>query len=106
MGMFKDKDYKTVLKLTGKYAREIYCITPPTQRGLHSKLLAEEAIYQGISAIDAGNVETAIHMIADKVKEEENYAILAFGSLSILKEIKESFPLQFTKSISRDEVTV
>ncbi|BCK00550.1 bifunctional folylpolyglutamate synthase/dihydrofolate synthase [Anaerocolumna chitinilytica] len=106
MGMFKDKDYKTVLQLTGKYAREIYCITPPTKRGLHSKLLAEEAISQGISAVDAGNVETAIHMIADKVKEEENYAILAFGSLSILKQIKESFPLQFTKSIGRDEVTV
>lgn len=89
MGMFKDKDYKAVLKLTGKYAGEIYCATPPTERGLSGKVLAEEAISQGISATEAKDIREALKMLAEKARGKENCAILAFGSLSILKEIKE-----------------
>ncbi|SHO52610.1 bifunctional folylpolyglutamate synthase/dihydrofolate synthase [Anaerocolumna xylanovorans] len=89
MGIFKDKDYEAVLRLTAGYASEIYCITPPNIRALPSKELADAAAKQGKKAVDAITVRNALSMIKEKTKEDKNYAVLAFGSLSILKEVKE-----------------
>ncbi|SHJ82809.1 dihydrofolate synthase / folylpolyglutamate synthase [Anaerocolumna jejuensis DSM 15929] len=89
MGMFKDKDYEAVLRLTAEYAEEIYCITPPGPRGLPSSQLAEAAARQGVKAVNAVNVKQALSGIKEKAGEAGEYAILAFGSLSILKEVKE-----------------
>lgn len=93
MGVFKDKDYDALIRHTCLYARKIYCITPPGPRGLNSDKLAETAISLGAAAEDAGTAKEAFLRIDEEIRksgrDKEEYAILAFGSLSILKEIRE-----------------
>lgn len=89
MGIFKDKDYEAVLRLTAGYAAEIYCITPPNIRALPSKELAEAAARQGKKAVDAMTIRNALSRIKEKTQGDEDCAILAFGSLSILNEVRE-----------------
>ncbi|MDF2871287.1 MAG: fgs 2 [Anaerocolumna sp.] len=93
MGVFKDKDYKSVLRHTADLSIKIFCITPPGPRGLPSKQLKEEALKLGYNAEDAGDIHNAFRLIiteaaANKLSSKD-YAILAFGSLSFLNDVRE-----------------
>lgn len=85
MGVLADKDYDAVLKHTGKYASTIITITPNNSRGLNSKRLAEAANQYCNSVYDCITVPKAIEM-AYHISGEED-VIIAFGSLSYLKEV-------------------
>ncbi len=93
MGVFKDKDYQTVLRHTADFSSKIFCITPPGPRGLPSKQLQEKALELGYLAEDAGDIHSALGLIsAEAIANKLNsvdYAILAFGSLSFLNEVRE-----------------
>lgn len=85
MGVLADKDYVSVLKYTGKYASTIITITPNNSRGLNSKRLAEAASHYCNAVYDCITVPKAIEM-AYHISGEDD-VILAFGSLSYLKEV-------------------
>lgn len=93
MGVFKDKDYQTVLRHTADCSSKIFCITPPGPRGLPSKQLQEEALKLGYLAEDAGDIHRAFMLISAEAAAErlnlKDYAVLAFGSLSFLNEVRE-----------------
>lgn len=93
MGVFGDKDYRALIRHTCPYAKKVYCITPPSPRALPSWKLAEAVADSGTKAEDGGTVSRAFELIERDMeidgRPKEECVILAFGSLSILKDVKE-----------------
>jgi dihydrofolate synthase/folylpolyglutamate synthase len=88
IGVLADKDYPRILSITAGLAQVIYTITPNNARGLNSALLAAEARkHCSGRVIDAGNVMQAVRSAYQEAGIED--AIIAFGSLSFLAEVKE-----------------
>jgi len=85
LGVLADKDYEAVLEHTGKYASTIITITPNNSRGLSSKSLAEVANKYCNTVYDCNTVTRAIDMAYNIAGEDD--VIIAFGSLSYLKEV-------------------
>lgn len=82
VGVFKDKDYNGIAASTAGYADIIYTVSPPTSRGLDSKILAEAFRKHNAKAYDGISLENAIRLT-------RNYdTVVIFGSLSILNEAK------------------
>lgn len=88
IGVFGDKDYLTVIKETAYLASTVITITPNNSRGLSSEKLAKIANVYCKHVIDGGNVSRSLDLAYDIVKDDE--VIIAFGSLSILKEIYDN----------------
>lgn len=87
IGVFADKDYKEELNILLPLAKKVYTIKPNLPRGLASDSLASEARRYIDQVEDCKVAENAIkRALAESDKEE---IIVAFGSLSFLKEIKE-----------------
>lgn len=87
MGVLADKDYEAVLKNTASYAERIYTITPENMRGLQSDILAGTAEKYCGRVINAGTVSNAVLQAYEAAGGED--VIIAFGSLSYLKEVYE-----------------
>lgn len=87
LGVLKDKDYESILEITGKLASHIITITPNNNRGLQSSALAEVAKKYCANVIDANNVRKGIKLAYEIANEED--VIISFGSLSYLSEIYE-----------------
>ncbi len=85
LGVLADKNYDAILKHTGIYADKIFTITPDTMRGLQSDKLAETAGKYCSRVIDAKTVSKAVKLACEAAGEED--VIIAFGSLSYLKEV-------------------
>jgi dihydrofolate synthase/folylpolyglutamate synthase len=89
LGVLADKDYDAILKRTGSYAERIITITPNNSRGLPSDKLAQTAKKYCSNVIDAGDVTKAIEKAYEAAGQDD--VIIAFGSLSYLKEVYEYF---------------
>ncbi|MDF2943240.1 MAG: hypothetical protein K0S01_2098 [Herbinix sp.] len=88
MGIFADKNYRKVLKITAPLAEVIITITPNNSRALPSSLLAIEAKKYGTGAvIDAGTIQNAIQYAQQEAGIDD--VIIAFGSLSFLGELND-----------------
>ena len=85
MGVFADKDYEEILKITAPLAKKILTVTTPTDRALPSDQLKEAASKYCREVIDACDVEHAL-TIAKRLAKPEDY-ILCFGSLSFLGDV-------------------
>ena len=86
MGVFADKEYKNILKITAPLAEVIITITPNNSRALASSQLAIEAKQYGKGEIiDAGTVEQAVKYAYQNASKE--HVIIAFGSLSFLGDL-------------------
>ncbi len=92
IGVFKDKDYRQVLKNTLPHAKRVYTINAPAPRGLPSEELAKcvaEVSNNKITHIEAKNsVRDALNSIS---RERLSGRIVVFGSLSFLHEVYEYF---------------
>ncbi|MBR0365244.1 MAG: bifunctional folylpolyglutamate synthase/dihydrofolate synthase [Clostridia bacterium] len=84
-GCFRDKDYKKIADITAPYTAAVYCIKPPTERGLISAELCRAFKTAGAMAYDSGNMAAAIGAASHGGYED----IVIFGSLSILKEARD-----------------
>lgn len=88
MGVLADKDYKRILKLTASLADIIFTITPDNSRALDSgKLAKEAALFTKARVIDAQNTKKAVSCAYECAGKAD--LILAFGSLSFLKDIRQ-----------------
>lgn len=89
-GMFRDKEYEEVLKLTTPYFTHLIAIqTPDHPRALPARELAEAA-KQYMSEVEcADTLEAAVRraLVLADAKED---VILAFGSLSFLGELEKA----------------
>lgn len=81
-GCFRDKAYEKIAEITSPCAQAVYCIKPPTERGLDAqKLCGAFAKYTDNSYCRAS--------IANAIRDADKYDnIVIFGSLSILGEAR------------------
>lgn len=86
MGVFKDKDYRGILRHTAKYAKRIILLTTAGERSLSKEeLSAAVREYTTAPVYEADSVRQALFLAKSMV--EPQGAILTFGSLSFLGEI-------------------
>jgi dihydrofolate synthase / folylpolyglutamate synthase len=85
LGVLADKDYNSILKHTGELAKEIITITPNNSRGLQSKILSDVASRYCDTVTNADSVKEAVQIAFQKT--QANDIIIAFGSLSYLKDV-------------------
>ena len=86
MGVFKDKDYETMVKIVAPIFRDVVTVTAPGNRGLDAGLLAEEWKKNLCPEVaTAKTVNEALKKVLSHYREGE--AVLIFGSLSLFKEL-------------------
>lgn len=91
MGVFADKDYKTIIDMMIPLGEVTYTVTTNNPRALDGKALCKEIELMGGKAQACATIEEAVYKsnaIYKQLKEtNEKVAIIAFGSLSYLKEV-------------------
>ena len=88
IGVLKDKEYQKMMEIITPLANRIFTITPQNARGLDGKVLAEEIRKWHSDVICCDSMDEAVTMALEHAKETGS-AILAFGSLSYLGEVKD-----------------
>lgn len=95
MGVFADKDYVRILEQLLPYFKALYTHCPENARGLASKKLAaaaeETARKNGLEVriIDCGRTQDACRRAFEAAQPSD--VIAAFGSLSTVKTVSETF---------------
>ena len=90
MGVLADKDFVEEASIIGSKATKIYTITPNNSRGLDSNRLADTMRENNSNVVASETIDEAVRQAFTEVKNNESEMIIAFGSLSILKDIKEA----------------
>ncbi len=90
MGVLADKDYSEEASIIGNKATKIYTITPNNSRGLDAHKLADTILEYNESVVASDNIEEAVRKAFGEVANNNSDMIIAFGSLSILKDVKEA----------------
>lgn len=86
MGTFRDKEYRENVRLTAKRAEKIYTVTPPGKRGLPAEELAAAIREYNSAVYPCDTVKEAVK----RSIEDGTDAVIAFGSLSFLSEIRKT----------------
>lgn len=92
IGVFADKEYEKILKLTADLADVIITLTPDNPRALPSDQLAKEALKYCGKVYDAKNTENAVKLAYREAAKED--IIIAFGSLSYLGDLVDTLGLR------------
>jgi len=100
IGILADKEHEKMLEVMMPYANRVFTVTPPNARGLDAKILAEEVRLLHEDVVCCNSIEDAIKQALSHCKKS-NCPILAFGSLSYLGELKETYK-QICESRMRD----
>ncbi len=100
IGILADKEHEKMLEYMMPFANKIYTITPPNPRGLDGRVLAEEIKQWHKDVWFCETIEEAVKSVIFQ-SEQDGSPILAFGSLSYLGELKETYK-QICESRMRD----
>lgn len=87
MGVLKDKEVSKMLNILLPLGKSLVTVTPDNERALPAGLLANDCFNYDIDVTIASDFDDA----AKKAKDYDNDVIIALGSLSYLKDIKEAF---------------
>jgi dihydrofolate synthase/folylpolyglutamate synthase len=89
IGVLADKDYKRILDIMSRYSKQVITVTPHNPRALPAKQLAKaaEPFYETVYA--AGDCNEAV--VKAKEWAGTKGVVLAFGSLSYLREIAQGW---------------
>lgn len=88
IGVLADKEHEKMLRLLLPYAKKVYTVTPDNPRALSGEELCREAKKYHSDVTCEGSVRNAVeHALAGAGRDG---VILAFGSLSYLKQVKEA----------------
>ncbi len=102
MGVLADKDFVKEASIIAGEARQIYTITPKNSRGLESNKLADSVSTFNKNVLATNSIEEAVRRAFETVEQGQADMIIAFGSLSILRDIKEATNIQTVKAERRD----
>ncbi len=87
MGVLADKDCDAIARAMFHPGDRVCTVTPPDPRALSAKELADCITAQGIDAYPCAGVQDALSCVRNDSSEDD--VIVAFGSLSYLKELRE-----------------
>lgn len=88
-GVFQDKDYKEVIRLTAPLAEHIITVqTPNNPRALSADRLKEAVSGINPSVEAADSIQDAVHIARNLAQKDD--AIIIFGSLSFLGEAEKA----------------
>lgn len=88
-GMFKDKDYKKVIRLTADLAKHIITVeTPDNERAMSAEKLKEEVEKVNPSVEAAKNISEAVKKTLKQASGQD--VVVIFGSLSFLGEAERA----------------
>ena len=90
IGILADKEHEKMLEVMMPFANRIYTVTPPNARGLDAEILTEEVRQWHTDVVCCKTMEQALTNAISHASEQ-NCPILAFGSLSYLGELKETY---------------
>jgi dihydrofolate synthase/folylpolyglutamate synthase len=90
IGVLADKEHEKMLKTLLPYADMVYTVTPDNPRALAAEALAKEAAKFHDHVICCASVQEAVSQALSHAKETGT-PILAFGSLSYLKDLKQAY---------------
>jgi dihydrofolate synthase/folylpolyglutamate synthase len=85
-----DKEHEKMLRTLLPYADAVYTVTPDNPRALDAKALAKEAEKFHDNVTCCASVREAVDLALSHAKETGK-SILAFGSLSYLKDLKQAY---------------
>ena len=85
MGVFADKEYEEIVRITVPFAKKVIAITPDNPRALPSEELVKVVRPYCEDVIDGKNITEGLRL-AKECASEKDY-ILCYGSLSFLGEI-------------------
>ena len=88
IGMYKDKDYKTTISLSTPFFDEILTVKPNSQRALSLEKITNYSIKLNKNTAACEKISEAVSQALKKAKNQKNSAIIAFGSFSIMSDIK------------------
>lgn len=87
MGVLKDKEVSKMLQILLPLGNALVTVTPDNERALSANMLANDCFLYDIDVAIADGFDDA----AKKALDYNNDMIIALGSLSYLKDIKDSF---------------
>lgn len=87
IGTFKDKNFDEIARLTAPRAEKIYTVSTKGKRGLSALALAEAVKKYNTNVIPMSSPAAALKRCLNESCE----MVVIFGSLSFLKEIKDTF---------------
>lgn len=93
MGVLADKDYEEIGELMFQEGDLVYCITPDNPRALSARELTDVLLEQDVKAYEVESVEKAVACAVEYARLTDA-VVVAFGSLSYLKEVKEAYEQQ------------
>lgn len=82
-GVFADKAYDEIARLTTPLGAKIYTVAPPSARGLSADILCETVKKYNPDCVCCKDIDHALSLCADYPD-----GVVCFGSLSFLSEIK------------------
>ena len=89
MGVLADKDYEKMIQMMFRPGDHVYTVTPKNPRALDGKELEKQLLEQKINARYCENVQDAVlYALRDA---QAGDMILAFGSLSYLRNVREAY---------------
>jgi dihydrofolate synthase/folylpolyglutamate synthase len=90
IGVLADKEHEKMLKILLPYADMVYTVTPDNPRALAAEALAKEAAKFHDHVICCASVQEAVSQALSHAREAGT-PVLAFGSLSYLKNLKLAY---------------
>lgn len=90
MGVLTDKDFEQETGLIADRAENIITVTPDNHRALDGRKLAETILKYNRNVEYADNIKTAVKKALEFVNKGQTDMVVAFGSLSHLKDIKQA----------------
>ncbi len=90
MGVLADKEYDKMIGIMFRQGDRVFTVTPQNPRALDGRKLAEKLWEQKVHAVYCENAKDAVLCSLQKEKSD---MVLAFGSLSYLKEIKTAYEM-------------
>lgn len=100
IGILADKEHEKMLEVMMPFANRVYTVTPPNARGLDAEILAKEVRQWHTDVVCCRTIEEALTEAISHANEQ-SCPIIAFGSLSYLGELKETYK-QICESRMRD----
>lgn len=100
MGVLADKDYDSMIAMVAPLAKRFICVTPDSPRAMSAADLAELLKRNGKDATPCENIQSAIQACL----AYDDGPVVAFGSLYMAGEIRQSFGPIYRKWLRKKKI--